>query len=261
MRNQKILLLGGNGYIGSHMEKQFSKKNLITLSHSRPVPDEPQFYSKIDAVINLSASKLLAEQEVSRSANYEFPKKILTRLLDHPVKWVQVGSYYELQVEHGRRDYYSSDKISFREILNDSAATHRNLSVTTLMLPHIFGGKEPEHRIIPTLSRMKFEQEVVVGSKNQYLPLLHIDDAVRAIKQAIYTQQQFCTPEPMWIGRLEDLVTKLSTTQEVFSKVLFHDHQEKFQEVELEYPEHLENFTPRITFEQFVESLGKVGDK
>jgi len=257
--SQKVLVLGGGGYIGSHFRRAYPDDDFIFLKHSNVKLQQPEFYNQIKAVLNLSASKLKASKEDSRSANFNFPKDVLLRISDQPIKWVQASSYYELQVPKGRSDYYSLDKVAFRNFLVDLAAEKKRLAVTSLILPHIFGGTEADSRIIPTLKKMHNGQVVTLGSKNQLLPILHITDAVRALYQALLSKQLICTPKPMWHGRLRDLVSNLANSSAAFDRVLFSDVSDKHQETALEYPELLENFSPILSYEHFVESF-KNGD-
>ena len=159
----------------------------------------------------------------------------------------------------GRSDYYSIDKVAFRNFLFDSVAEKKQLAVTSLILPHIFGGTETDSRIIPTLKKMNNGEVVELGSGNQLLPILHIMDAVRALYQALLSEQLICTPRPMWHGRLHDLVFNLANSSAAFDRVLFSDVLDKHQEIVLEYPELLENFSPMLSYEHFVESF-KNGD-
>ncbi len=257
--SQKVLVLGGGGYIGSYFRRAYPDEDFIFLKHSDVRLLQSEFYNQIKKVLNLSASKLSASKEESLSANFNFPKEILLRISDQPIKWVQASSYYELQVPKGRNDYYSLDKVAFRNFLVDLAAEKKQLAVTSLILPHIFGGTEADSRIIPTLKRMNNGEVVELGSKNQILPILHIKDAVRALYQALLSKQLICTPRPMWHGRLHDLVSNLANSRAAFDRVLFSDVLDKHQEITLEYPELLENFSPMLSYEHFVESF-KNGD-
>lgn len=257
--SQTVLVLGGGGYIGAHFRRTFPGDEFIFLAHVDTQSLQPQFYEKVKTVLNLSASKLNASKEESRSANFDFPNEILSQFINKPIKWVQAASYYELQVSKGRSDYYSSDKIAFRNFLDELATGKQDLAVTSLIFPHIFGGTEADSRIIPTLKKMNNGAEVVLGSENQLLPLLHITDAVRALYQAMLTAQTICTPRPMWHGRLGDLVYRVANSNEAFDRAHFTNVLEKYQESPLEYPELLENFSPIFSFEQFLASFKKGG--
>ena len=259
LNKQTVLVLGGGGYVGSHFRNTYPGDHYIFIRHSDIKSIRPEFYKQVKTILNLSASKLHASKEESRAANFGFPKEILQQFSNQPIKWVQAASYYELQVTKGRSDNYSLDKLAFRNFLVELAADKQDLTITALFLPHIFGGSEAESRIIPTLKKMNDGTDVVLGGKNQLLPILHITDAVRALYQALMTEQELCTPRPMWHGRLQDLVRSLAKSSDAFDRVQFTDALEKHQESTLEYPELLENFSPMMSFEQFVKSF-KNGD-
>jgi nucleoside-diphosphate-sugar epimerase len=257
--DQTVLVLGGSGYVGSHFRSKFPGNNFIFLKHQDEKSLQYQVYTKVNIVLNLSSSKLSASPQESRTANFDYPNRILKRVIDHPVKWIQVASYYELQVPKGRNDHYSLDKLNFRIFLEELATQNQNLNVTSLIFPHIFGGSENKSRIIPTLTKMNNGEKVILGGQNQLLPILHISDAVRALSQAITTEQIYCTPRPMWHGRLEELVLKLAKSRADYDRAHFHNTLQKYQESELEYPELLTNFSPELVFEQFIK-IFKNGD-
>ena len=97
-------------------------------------------------------------------------------------------------------------KNIFRAILDD--AYNKNLiNLTTIILPHVFGHGENTNRIISTLTRELKEGRVVsISSGEQYLPILHISDAITAIEKAIKTEQVMCYASPVWNGHLHELV-------------------------------------------------------
>jgi len=253
LSNQSVLVLGGGGYIGSHFRKMFSGEKFIYHSHANVLPKGEKFYERVNTVLNLSSSKLNAAKDESRSANFDFPLAILKYLSKRPLKWVQASSYYELQVPLGRTDYYSSDKLSFRNYLNGLTLEEEEFTVTSLILPHVFGGTELESRIMPTLKRMNDGDEIVLGSRHQLIPILHVTDAVRALREAISTRQTICTPQPMWHGQLGELVLQLANSRGTLNRVFFKETSEKYQEATLRYPEELENFLPELNMKQFVQ--------
>ena len=253
--SQKVLVLGGGGYIGSHFRRAYPDDDFIFLKHSNVKLLQPEFYKQIKAVLNLSASKLKASKEDSRSANFNFPKDILIRISDQPIKWVQASSYYELQVPKGRSDYYSSTRLPF-EISCLICSRKETIRCYVIDTPDILAD-EADSRIIPTLKRWNNGQVAELGSENQLIPILHITDAVRALHDALLSEQLICTPRPMWHGRLRDLVSNLANSSNALDRVLFSEDSDKYQEMALEYPELLENFSPMLSYEHFVESFKK----
>jgi nucleoside-diphosphate-sugar epimerase len=252
---ETILVLGGSGYIGSQFKNRFPRDNFIYFNRKDYESVGPEFYENVSVILNMSASKINATKEESRSANFDYPNTILNKVVHRSIKWVQAASYYELQVPKGRRDYYSLDKVDFRKFLNEKASENEKFRVTSLILPHVFGGSEAHSRIVPTLLKMNNGENVFYGSRNQLLPILHISDAVRALSEAIITEQNYCTPKSMWHGRLEDLVLKSSTSRWAHEKANFNNVSEIHQESELDYPELLDNFTPELNFDRFIQLL------
>jgi nucleoside-diphosphate-sugar epimerase len=253
---ETVLVLGSSGYIGSHFKRIFTEDNFIYFDQQESKSYNLELNSKDNIVLNLSGSKLNASKDESKLANIQFPKNILKIFKGKSVKWVQAASYYELQVPKGRSDYYSSDKLAFREYLNQQVVKETcNLRITSLILPHVFGSDESNTRIIPTLRKMNNGETVKLGNSNQLLPILHISDAVKALHQALLTNQKLCTPKSMWHGRLSDLVSLLAISEETVRRVNFDENSENYKECELEYPDLLENFSPELSMERFVKSF------
>lgn len=207
---EKIVILGGNGFIGNSLYNHLnSQYNTIKIGHKTENALDIIKSFEPTTIINCSASRPDATFKESLEANLMYQTDFLNSIIleGKPVlKWIQVGSYFEIQIKNGRNDNYSVHKNIFRAILDD--AYNKNLiNLTTIILPHVFGPGENPNRIISTLTReLKEGRAVSVSSGEQYLPILHISDAITALEKAIKTEQVLCYASPVWNGRLYELV-------------------------------------------------------
>ena len=239
------LVLGASGYIGSHLQRKVEGQNFVFLARTSTL-DLIENVQRISTIINLCASPAGAEEEVSFQGNFDYPMSVFNHFKDSRIKWVQVNSYYQLQpkIQHFRN--YSLHKAQFAQLL-----MHQNhYSITNLYLPHIFGGKERGDRLIPTLSRIKLQKVQNLGNRKQYVPLLHIDDALTAILLSVESRQQEATATPFWHDQLNLLLENLFPKQ-VVDKFAYFDNSNVpiFQNL-IEFPPALKNFAPKFQLKE-----------
>jgi nucleoside-diphosphate-sugar epimerase len=231
--------LGSKGYIGRNLNLFLSKKADVFF-HSRMEERIDVTVEKIrpNIVINCSASSLREGFNESLEANFLYQSEFLKclRNLNIPITWVQLASYYELQISLGRSDYYSQHKSAFRNVL---MGIHENekMQVKALFLPHIFGLDEKPSRVIPTIRKMIVGKKRSTFSKgDQYLPLLHINDACEAIWACTVSGQKVSSAAPFWYGRIRELVN-LAVGEDISDLA-------KFDPEDLQ----VDNFFPKIDF-------------
>ena len=181
-----IWLLGAGACIGQKLLTELSDE-LKLISIPRNQSDLNKFPFP-DVVINLAASDSNADEKISAEANYDYPLRVLRSAIDkknYKFKWIQVGSYFELEVPMGRIDYYSQDKLKFRKFVTEQS-TQEKFEITSVILPHIFGANAKIEKLIPSaISSFKARVPFRTTSANQYYPILHVDDAVNAILTSI----------------------------------------------------------------------------
>ena len=106
----KITVLGSNGYIGTNLINKLQNKVELQLV-SRDNSEKMTFSDKdLNVIINLSSSKISDDSAISYESNFNFQRKILIDNEKKRFLWVQIASYYELQIAHGRSDSYSTHK-------------------------------------------------------------------------------------------------------------------------------------------------------
>lgn len=206
---QRVLLLGASGFIGQELNVSLlSNYNVFKLDRSSQTFNLQLSQIKPDIVINCSSSKPNASFLESLGANFLFQMKclnVISTAKTSKFKWVQVGSYYELQIAQGRNDFYSIHKALCRRLLTE-AASEGIIDLTTIFLPHIFGKGENPNRITPYLkNQFQTGETASITSGQQYLPMLPIEDAVEAITAAISSTQTVCSASPIWHGKVIDL--------------------------------------------------------
>lgn len=261
--DMRILILGSHGYIGRHLVEILEKSEnsfirIARTSDIRVSSGAIQEFKPTHA-INLASSKLWATPEESIDGNFNFPSQILKNCIasgEQFTKWIQIGSYFELQVELGRLDSYSKDKSAFRRHL-EAISKDGNFSITSLILPHVVGYKENEKRLNSILIEALLQKKPIdLTSGEQFLPILHLDDACQAILSSILTNQSFCSAKPVWYGRVNEYILSLIDED--------NHHLLKFKpEVEsvdanfpkLVFPPQVMNFAPIKTFEMIIQEF------
>jgi nucleoside-diphosphate-sugar epimerase len=258
--SQKVLLLGASGFIGSHLENHL-KSTYQILTVNRKSSDFLNLLrmAEPDVIINCSASAPTADFFESLEANVNFQMRcleVLTSQSQKPIKWVQVASYFELQIVFGRRDNYSIHKSLCRALL-EQMSERGLINLTTIFLPHVFGRGEMASRIIPSItSELLANKEMQISKGDQYLPILGVQDTCVAISMAIQTDQDSCSASPMWYGKLKDLANLMHQTLKKGnlkvnpSKVSIDD---SFPPVQ--FPPSVNNWSPSFGFEDFLATL------
>lgn len=182
--------------------------------------------------------------------------RLISQRRDTPFKWIQIGSYYELQIEFGRRDNYSVHKAMCRTLL-ERAHEERLIDLTTIFLPHVFGPDERPNRIVSSLkTKLNRSEEVTISSGEQYIPLLAVQDACRATSAAIATDQLICSATPIWYGRVLELAELIRG--EIQKGSIFADPNlvsADAKHPKVVFPPKVSEWEPEILFDSFLSSM------
>lgn len=257
---QKVLVLGGNGFIGSHLISTLQEIYEVIDFDRRVNSIEKIISNKFpDYVINCSASQANAKSMDSFEANIEFQMRCIKLLLknnENSFKWIQVASYFELQIPLGRRDNYSIDKQICRSILQ-RLEEEGFIELTTIFLPHVFGAGENSNRIIPSLTKnLQNGQIAEISRGEQFLPILGVEDCCLAIAAAIKTDQRICSAAPIWYDSVKILA---SIMEKAISRGVVQINSDKMSIdnsfPKVEFPPKVKNWTSEMTFNDFISDL------
>lgn len=252
---QKFTILGSNGYIGSNLIDKLKNKaavQLVTKNNSEKMTFSDR---DLNVVINLCSSKISDDPDTSYESNFNFQRKILMENEKKHFLWIQIASYYELQIAHGRSDSYSTYKTEFRKFLNEWESEHGGFTHKCLFFPHIFGRNESEDRLISSLKQLNLGKKTVFGSKDHYIPILYIDDAIAAILIAIKTRQKISMATPIWHGKLNELVKATVKNESIYELSDFRGSTQEFSAVKIAFPKPLVGFNPLFTFSELQSRL------
>jgi nucleoside-diphosphate-sugar epimerase len=207
----KVLLLGSVGFIGkslgSHLESVHEVVKVNRETNLKELFKEDQTY---DFVINCVSSKASDDMVASYKSNFEYPREFLEII--RAKHWIQLESYFQLQIPMGRRDAYTLDKQRFSEYLNVSEKTRSSPVIHHLFLPHVFGeGGRPERLIASAILAMRSGLTFDTTNGTQYLPLLHISDAVAGITSFLNHPTLVASCAPFWHGQVRDLLKIISS--------------------------------------------------
>lgn len=250
----KLLLLGSNGFVGKvlgvklenihELVKVNRETNLVNLLESDPV---------FDVVINCASSHPRANSSESQRSNFLYPRQLFGNL--DFAHWIQIESYFQLQIPFGRNDPYSIEKERFSRFLDENSTLPESPSVSHLYMPHIFGEGERQERLISSaISNFKGGQDFPASSGTQFLPLLHISDAVEGIARFIECPTKNAACVPFWYGRVWDLLDLVASQFEK-SRVLYGLKPDPVdaEYPRVEFPQCVEGWEPKMQVVDFLE--------
>ena len=210
--NQKprVLILGGNGFIGKHLKFLLEAENEVhVFNRIMESPEESLRVFRPTVIINCTASASNATFHESLEANVLFQAQFLNELsrgCNSETRWIQISSYFELQIPYGRSDNYSTHKAFCSQLLR-SAEQDGILSLVNVFLPHIVGPGETPNRLFPSLLReVGSGRNLSLSSGSQFVPILAIWDCCKVIELAITCSPGTYSASPVWYGRLTELV-------------------------------------------------------
>jgi nucleoside-diphosphate-sugar epimerase len=122
-------------------------------------------------------------------------------------------------------------------------------------MPHIFGeGGRPERLISAAVSSFRSGEDFQTSNGSQFLPILHISDAVDGIARFIENPTKIASCPPFWYGSVRELL-ELISAQFLGVRVLYgrkpNPVDADFPRVEL--PQAVEGWQPRMQLNEFLE--------
>jgi len=254
---EQILLLGRNGFIGKHLHDLLVDKYDVIDVTDKKEENKIEDLSP-DYVVNLCASSPNANFNDSFNSNILYPLGILKKLLisrKNTLKWIQIGSYFELQIEFGRNDYYTLHKNIFKNLITELEISNKLLSTHIIILPHVTGPGELESRLFPTMRRFNKDNisREKFSSGNQFLPVLEVSDACTAILQLLVSNQKISSAQPVLHLRVREIISEcvINKNQIIFDKDL-NSLDSNYPMVK--FPENVIGFKPKLDGKELINS-------
>ncbi len=247
------LILGSNGFIGKKLCKELSKDHEVTgVNRNTDLDLLASKNTYFDYIINCASSKPTANISESQSSNYDFPIRILKNFdFDN---WIQLESYFQLQIPMGRSDAYTLDKNLFSEYLDAHFTSLNTSKLSHLYMPHVFGdGDRPGRLINSAINAIISNLEFDTSCGDQYLPILHVDDAISGILQLIENPQGISTCTPFWYGQVKELLN-LITSAIKFGRINFCRLPDPIDAnfPKVEFPPGLASWKPKMQINEFL---------
>ncbi len=197
-----VLILGGNGYIGSKITRQLVNEGYQVVCTKRPFSDTARLndisddikwipasidavesalqYMKFDYVLNMVCNygrgNALYHDVIE--ANIVFPLKVLASAVDHGTKkFLTIGTGLPDNL-----NMYSFSKKKFNEFGNFFVEKH-GITFNSLALEMFYGADEPQNRFLPSIiQKMINGEDVDTTFGKQHLDIIAAEDVVKAIR-------------------------------------------------------------------------------
>lgn len=196
-----ILILGGNGYIGSKVTREFVNSGHSVVCTKRPasnlfrlqdiqerirwIPasvygvEAAMQYMSFDYVLNMACnygrSNVLYDDVIH--ANIEFPLKVLNTVVEHGAKnYLTIGTGLPNEM-----NMYSFSKKMFSEFGRFYVEKH-GICFSSLLLEMFYGADEPQNRFLPSIiTKMIKGEEVNTTIGTQRRDIIDARDIVKAV--------------------------------------------------------------------------------
>lgn len=231
-----VLILGGNGYLGSKITRRLiedghsavcTKRAASNLSRLEDIKDKiiwipasmdgvesAMQYMTFDYVLNMACnygrSNVLYNDIID--ANIEFPLKVLNTVADYGIKkYLTIGTGLPDEL-----DMYSFSKKMFSEFGRFYADKHE-ITFNTLLLEMFYGMDEPQNRFFPSvISKMLAGDDVEITAGTQRRDIICSEDIVKAVMMVVesdlkgYHEVPVGTGESPTIGEIVDYIWELT---------------------------------------------------
>lgn len=249
-----VLLLGSSGFIGKALGLKLERiYELVKVDRKTDLETLFKSDQTYDFIINCASSSPNADSNQSHESNFLYPKQFFANVSTR--NWIQVESYFQIQIPLGRVDPYSIEKQRFSEFLDKEASTQNSPQIHHLYLPHIFGeGDRPERLISAVVSSFRSGEDFQTSTGSQFLPLLHLSDAVEGIARFMDNPTRSASCSPFWYGSVKELLDLISAQ---FSRVrVLYGRKPNPVDVDFPrvvFPQSVEGWQPKMQLNEFLE--------
>jgi nucleoside-diphosphate-sugar epimerase len=209
----KVLLVGGNGFIGSAIHLSLLKNNLIVFPTSRELTSIKRGFRKLNIlddstwdflkteikpeIVICTAWETTHNMYWQQKINYEFAeavKKFSSFCFSIGVhRFIGIGSMSEygfspgscnsLTTQVNPQDPYSETKV-LASVNLDNVSKIYGRKANWVRIFHPYGTKENPRRLVPSLLRdMSNRVTVNINYPDHFLDFIHIDDVARAFTE------------------------------------------------------------------------------
>ena len=252
-------ILGGRGFIGSNIVKNLSKEHsffIIKPEVHESLSDLIDF--KPDTIINACASLPNASEIDSWTANFNYPLsvfKFISNNLNSSFAWIQIASYYELELPTGRSDSYTKHKFEFRSSLQ-TLCVSKDIEFRTIFLPHVVGKGDRSNRLINSvIDSIQNNLDFILQHPEVKLPILIIDDVVLAINKFIKGDQLIASATPIWYKSNLELIEEITSFLGKRMDSIEVRATKSTETTNLVFPPKIEGWEPRITLQDYILSF------
>jgi len=224
VKNMHILVLGGNGYLGSKIIKQLALERQNTIVFTKRVSsnlgrlkgflddvdkikaipasieavETAMSYGKFDLILNMACSygrKNMLYNNVIE-ANIEFPLRVLNSAVEKGTKrFMTIGTGLPDEL-----NMYSFTKKMFSDF-GRYYSTYYDIDFYNMKLEMFYGADEPRERFVPNLiEKMLSGTEVNVTKGTQHRDIISVEDVIHAIFMVINSKLKGYNEIPVGTG-------------------------------------------------------------
>ena len=189
MANKKIGITGHNGFLGTHLKNhiQYQFVNFEIIDFKRSFFEDEKklsfFIDNCDVIIHLAGLNRHNSHEEISNTNIQLAKTLGKSLTANNFKGCII---FSSSLQEFNSTPYGKSKKKASEILAQSAKSG-GFSYVKLIIPNIFGpfGKPYYNSFIATFSHQLIFREIPEIIKDEFIPLIYVEDVVYSILDAI----------------------------------------------------------------------------
>ena len=267
MKQNKILITGGTGFIGHHLSKRCIKLgwSVTSLSSNSPKPNkiiQGVKYIKVDIrdkkklfkikkdfdyIVNLAGYVDHSNKKKTLESHYIGCKNLASLFLNKKIKkFVQVGSSIEYgksrspQIENKKNSQSTFSVYGKAKLLSTkylmAIYKKEKFPATVIRLYLVYGPKQDINRVIPiTIKNALLDKKFNCSSGLQFRDFIYIDDVINAILKTLKNRKT--NGEIINIGsnkpvRIKDLIIRICSLvgsgKPIFGKIKLRKDEIKF---------------------------------